>query len=250
MKGYSLEIPENCASARLEGVNASYKDLAEVCGRIRNRKTGWAVSFLEKAAEGEAPVLYKRHNRNLGHRRELGGRKGRYPEKAARIVLKLLQSAMANGKVLGLGDEYTILAVSATKKDIFPRMSPKGRRTRMSLQTSRVEIVLKGPEIPKGVSVTPPQKKAAPKPAAPKEAKKTETAKPETRDTKLETQNTKPQTKKEEEPVVGKEQKPEPQDALKEESKAHEHKHEAEKAQEQEKKRPETPHQHGEHNKR
>lgn len=274
-----MEIPENCASARLEGVNASYKDLTEVCGRLRNRKAVWALSFLEKVADGEAAVLYKRHNKNLGHRRELGGRKGRYPEKAAKIVLKLLQSAIANGKVLGLGDEYTILAISAGKKHIYPRLSPKGRRMRMTLQTSRVEIVLKGSEVPKGVTVTPPAK-AAPKTTTPKAGetpKQTITTAPTTSTAKPTTtsqtsaaakpgESSKPGetragvvsgaggaasagVKKEEAPVVGKEQKPEQPKTLKEEDKAHEHKHEAEKIKEQEKKRPQAPHQHGEYNK-
>ncbi len=277
MKGYSLEIPENCASARLEGVDASYKDLTEVCGRIRNRKTRWAISFLGKVADGEAAVLYKRHNKNLGHRRELGGRKGRYPEKAAKIVLKLLQSAIANGKVLGLGDEYTIFAVSAGKKHIYPRLSPKGRRMRMTLQTSRVEIVLKGSEVPKGVTVTPPAKTTtkATTPAAPKTAATPQasgTAKPTAPKTATAPQSGAPTPKtsesprasetrtggsavggagarKEESPVVGKEQKTEQSQTLKQEDRAHEHKHEAEKTQTQEKKRPQVPHQHGEYNK-
>ncbi|MDD5171955.1 MAG: uL22 family ribosomal protein [Candidatus ainarchaeum sp.] len=245
MKGYSLEIPDNCASARLEGVNASYKDLTEVCGRIRSRKTNWALAFLEKVADGEAAVLYKRHNRNLGHRRELGGRKGRYPEKAAKIVLKLLQSAIANGKVLGLGDEYTILAVSAGKKHIYPRLSPKGRRMRMTLQTSRVEVVLQGSAVPKGVTVTPPAKATttpkATAPAAPKAATVPQAAQKPA--------DMKAPLKKDEAPVVGKEQKSEQPKTLKQEDKAHEHKHEAEKMQAQEKKKPQAPHQHGEYKK-
>lgn len=83
MKGYSNppEKLDDCAAARIEGVNASYKDLSEVCGRIRNKKTDWALEFLEKASDGDIPVLFKRHNRNLGHRRELGGRKGRFPDR-------------------------------------------------------------------------------------------------------------------------------------------------------------------------
>ena len=220
MKGYSSTVPENCARARVEGVNASYKDLSEVCGVIRNKKTEWAVSFLEKASEGEAPVRFRRHNRNLGHRRELGGRQGRYPEKAARIVLKALQSAISNGKTLGLGETYTVLAASANKKQVYPRMAPKGRQARSFLETSRVEIVLKGSEVPKGVTVTPPKKKEVK--AEPKEA-----------------------------PAVGKDEKKPPATVLKEEAKReHEHKHEAEKIQDEEKKREQPPHQHGEHNKR
>jgi large subunit ribosomal protein L22 len=225
MKGYSSEIPDNCARARIEGVNASYKDLSEVCGRIRKKKTDWALEFLEKASEGEVPVYFARHNKNLGHRRELGGRKGRYPEKAAGIVLKALQSAISNGRTLGLGEVYEIIAASANKKQTFPRMAPKGRQARSFLETSRVEIVLKGSEVPKGVSVTPPKKKEEAK----KEEKKAE---------------------KKEEPKVGaKEEAKPPQTTLKDEGKI-EHKHVVEKAQDAEKKREQPPHQHGEHNKR
>jgi large subunit ribosomal protein L22 len=235
MKGYSNmpDNTENCASARLEGVNASYKDLAEVCGRIRNKKSDWAVNFLTLASEGEIPILFRRHNKKLGHRHELGGRKGRYPWKAAKIVLKTLQSAISNGKTRGLGDVYTIIASSANKKDIYPRMAPKGRTARSYLVTSRVEIVLKGSEIPKGVTAVPPKKADA----APKAEKKPESTKPA-------------ESKKDESPTIGKEKKEQPK-LLKEEGKVNpEHKHEAEKVADQEKGRPQTPHQHGERNKR
>ncbi len=247
MKGYSNmpESTENCAMARLEGVNASYKDLSEVCGRIRNKKTDWAVGFLERAAEAEVPILFKRHNKKLGHRHELGGRKGRYPWKAAKIVLKTLQSAIANGKTLGMGDVYTIVAASANKLAAFPRMAPKGRTARSFLETSRVEIILRGSEVPKGVSVTPP-KKGEKKAEAAKEEKKAEAKKEEKK-----AGAGKGEAGKGEEPVVGTEKK-EQRDLLKEEAKAEgEHKHEAEKIADEEKGRPhEPPHQHGEHNKR
>lgn len=232
MKGYSHLETEECACARLEGVNASYKDLSQVCGRIRGKKTDWALSFLERAANAEIPVLYTSHYKNLGHRRELGGKKGRYPWKAAEAVLKVLQSAIANGKVRGLGEKYTVVAASANKKQVFPRLAPKGRWARANLETSRVEIILKGQELPKGVSVTPPVKK---------EEKKTEAKKEKKAEAK----------KEEKEPTIGKEEKKEPPKLLKEEAKVHEHKHEVEKIQESEKKHEEPmPHHHGEHQKR
>jgi len=247
MKGYSSNIPENCACARLESVNASYKDLAQVCGRLRKKKSDWALTFLEQAAEGKIPVFYRKHNKRLGHRRELGGKKGRYPKKAARVVLKLLKSAIANGRAKGLGDDYTILAASANKKEIYPRMASKGRQARSFLETSRIELVLQGPGVPKGVTVTPPakkeeRKKEAPakekkkeeKPAVKKESPKKE-EKPAAKEPKPKTSE--PETKKEEPP----------KQSLKEEGKAHhEHKHEAEKAPAKEG----MPHQHGEYDKR
>lgn len=227
MKGYSSS-PEKCAAARVEGVNASWKDLAEVCARIRGMDADKAVAFLGKASvkptEGGIPVLFKRHCKKLGHRRELGGRKGRYPWKSAAMVLKVLQSAMANGRTQGMGDVYTVQAACANKKMTFPRLASKGRWARSNLETSRIEIILKGSEVPKGVTV-----KAPAKPEAKKEEKKPEA------------------------PVVGKppEAKP-PATVLKDEAKGeHEHKHEAEKEFEQEKKHDQgEPHHHGEFKKR
>lgn len=232
MKGYS-SYPEGAACARAEGINASYKDLAEVCGRIRGMKSDKAVSFLEKASlrpeNGGIPILFKRHCKKLGHRRELGGKKGRYPWKAAAAVLKVLRSAMANGKVLGMGGDYTVAGASANKKMTFPRLASKGRWARSNLETSRVEILLKGSEVPKGVSVKAPAKAGARKP----EAKAAE-------------------AKKEEQPVVGTPAANPPATVLNDEAKAeHEHKHEAEKEFEQEKKHDEgEPHHHGEYKKR
>lgn len=231
MKGYSSYV-EGAACARAEGVNASYKDLAEVCGRIRGMDSGKAVSFLEKASQrpedGGVPVLFKRHCKKLGHRRELGGRKGRYPWKAAAAVLKVLQSAIANGRVRGMGESYEIAAALANKKMEMPRLASKGRWARSNLETSRIEIVLKGSEVPKGVSVKAPAKQA-PKP---------ETVKARAGEQKAEA------------PAVGKPAVP-PVTSLKEEAEAHEHKHGQEKATESEKKHEEAqPHHHGEYKKR
>ncbi len=231
MKGYS-SYPEGAACARAEGINASYKDLAEVCGRIRGMKSDKALSFLEKASlrpeNGGIPILFKRHCKKLGHRRELGGKKGRYPWKAAAAVLKVLRSAMANGRVLGMGGDYTVAGASANKKMTFPRLASKGRWARSNLETSRVEILLKGSGVPKGVSVKAPAKPEARKPEAKAEAKK------------------------EEQPVVGTPAAKPPATVLNDEAKSqHEHKHEAEKEFEQEKKHDEgEPHHHGEYKKR
>ena len=232
MKGYSSN-PENAATARTEGVNASWKDLAEVCARIRGMDAGKAVEFLGKASvkptEGGIPVLFKRHCKKLGHRRELGGRKGRYPWKSAGIVLKVLQSAMANGRAQGMGDVYRVEAACANKKMTFPRLASKGRWARSNLETSRIEIILRGSETPNAVSVKAPAKPEV------KEAKKQE-AKP-----------ARPAA-----PVVGTPPSAPSASVLKDESKAdHEHKHEAEKEFEQEKKRTDAePHHHGEYKKR
>ncbi len=184
MKAYSTDFDrEKCAYARIEDVNASYKDLAQVCGNIRRKESSWALEFLEKAAKGEAAVRYRRHNKRLGHRRELGGKKGRYPQKAAKIVLKLLKSAVANGMQKGLGEDYLVTHVCATKKHIYPRLAPKGRRMRSFLETSRVELVATPKELPKKAekkpAVKPKPKEVPKKPAEKPKEVKVEEKKPE-----------------------------------------------------------------------
>ncbi len=198
MKGYSTDFErENFACARMEGTNASFKDLAEVCGRIRGKNAEWALGFLELAAEGKIPVLYKRHNKRLGHRRELGGQRGRYPKKAAKAVLKVLKSALANGITRGMGAGYQIAHASANKKNSYGRVAPKGRWARSDYETSRIEILLKPLEaVPKGVEVRLPakEKKEAPK----KEEKPKEEKKPEKKEEPKKEERPKEEPKKEE----------------------------------------------------
>lgn len=159
MKGYSIQFsPDECAFARFEGVNASYKDLVEVCGRIRGKHAEWAMDFLQKAADGKIPVLYKKFSKKIGHRRELGGKKGRYPKKAAKIVLKILKNAIANGTARGLGEKYKIIGASANKKTEYPRVASRGGWMRSNYELARVEIVLKALEQPQKIEAKPSEK--------------------------------------------------------------------------------------------
>ncbi len=169
MKNYTISIPENCACARLVGVNASFKDLSEVCGRIQGKKSTWAVDFLQLATNQEIPILFKRHNKKLGHRKELGGQKGRYPHKSAGFVLNALKSAIANGGVKELGTEYTILSACANKIQALPRMASKGRTARSYLELAKIEIVLKPDNIPPKKDAAKAETKSA-KPAEVKSA--------------------------------------------------------------------------------
>ncbi len=129
------------ARARLTGINASFKDLSEVCRNVRGKPTDWALEFLEDAKEGKKAIYFVRHCKGKGHRRELGGKKGGWPVKSIKYVLEVLQSAAANANRLNLG-ETRVAHIIANKQETFPRMSPKGRRIRHDFETAFVEIVL------------------------------------------------------------------------------------------------------------
>ena len=163
------------ARARLTGVNASYKDLGEVCRSVRGKPTDYALEFLSRAANGEVAIYFARHNHGKGHRKELGGRKGGWPIKSAKFVLEVVADAAANANKLALGPTKLAHIIS-NKQDTFPRMSPKGKRIRQDYETAFIEVVLEE------VQETPETKNEKGKKAgAPKanETRKTEAKKTE-----------------------------------------------------------------------
>ena len=230
MERYTTEFDrEEYACARVEDANVSYKDLTQVCGRIRGKNADWAVEFLAKVAEGKAAVLYKQHCKRMGHRKELGGKKGRYPRKASAAVLKVLKSAMANGRVKGLGEAYEIVNAAANRRYQYGRVASKGRWARSDYETARIEIVLKPLEsVPKGVEIKLP-KKAEKKEEKPKEKKE---EKPKAEPKKAEKpreikKEEKPKAEPEKEEPKKAEEKPKEVPKKVEEKKPEAHKHES-----------------------
>ncbi len=113
--------------SRLEDINASYKDLCAVCDAIRYKSAGDAMRILDSVGAAETPVAYRRHNRYMGSRHELGGVKGRWPSKCARIVQKVLRNAMAAAKAKGVDvDSAYVVHAAANKTIVARRTPPKG----------------------------------------------------------------------------------------------------------------------------
>ena len=144
--GYVGKKGEKAAKAQTYDVDASYKELCEVCSYIRHTLAEPALTRLALVEKGKTAVYFARHNKRLGHRHELGGKKGRFPKKAAAIVRKVLENALANAVALGIQTPY-VAHISANKHRTFPRLAPKGRRGRNDYETARVEIVLKEMEV-------------------------------------------------------------------------------------------------------
>ncbi|MBI5159434.1 50S ribosomal protein L22 [Candidatus Micrarchaeota archaeon] len=131
------------ARAQAYNLDASYKDLSQVCANIKGKMIDDALELLESASEGKRAIKYKKFNKKLGHRRELGGKKGRYPWKAAKMVLKVVQNAQANASFKGLYEALKIVHASANKQATYPRMQSKGRQSRAYYETARVEVVVR-----------------------------------------------------------------------------------------------------------
>ncbi|MHB1830340.1 MAG: uL22 family ribosomal protein [Candidatus Micrarchaeaceae archaeon] len=125
---YSFNVKgEDFVFAQSYDINASYKDLGAVCDAIRYLKAETALDILHHVVEKDIPVAYRRHNKHMGSRHELGGQKGGYPEKAASEILKTLSNAIANAGNRGKeGNEMVIVGASANKTRIERRYPSKG----------------------------------------------------------------------------------------------------------------------------
>ncbi len=164
---YSFNVKinnEGLAYAYKEELNVSYKDLGAVCDAVRYLKASSAVALTEKLARMEMPIPYKRHNKHMGARHELHGRKGKYPIKAAKEVRIVLLNAIANANNKALpGEELIVLHACANKTNIVRRQPSKGgiswgrgmygRSALMhsDIEYSKIEIIL-GSSDEKGIT--------------------------------------------------------------------------------------------------
>ena len=110
------------ARAQLHDLNASYKDLSQVLAAITKKTIKQAEEILQDAIAKKMPIHYRKFAKNLGHRSELGGKKGRYPVKEAKFALQLLKNAIANANSKGLNrDNLYVAAVAAHKQNQLMR---------------------------------------------------------------------------------------------------------------------------------
>jgi len=134
-------------------VDASYKDLTQVCSAIRGKTAEKAKQILENAIEEKVAIEFKRFGKGAGHKSSLGGRRGKFPKKECRIMLKLLENAVSNAVTKGLNKEgLQIYQIAAFKQNSYPRYKKHfvdgiilgyGKyATRGDFETARVELVL------------------------------------------------------------------------------------------------------------
>ena len=167
-----------------ENINASFKDLCAVADAIRYKTVSQASGILNGVVNDGKAIAYRRHNKGMGSRHELGGKKGRYPSKCAKIVQKVLNNAIANAKREGLETENMfVVHSSANKMAIATRNPPKGVLSfgrgmygygsirRSDLEFSKVEIGISENISMLGKRAAKRMVSAKKSPAKPKEAK-------------------------------------------------------------------------------
>ncbi len=141
---YSVQLdPTRTAVASLRDVDVSYKEMVELLDVIRGKKLSEARRILEDIAEMRRPIPFRRHYGKVGHRRGMGP--GRYPVKAARKVLALLDNVENNAEFKGLDvDNLWIVHIAAHKGMTIKRYMPRafGRSTPKIKQLVHVEVAV------------------------------------------------------------------------------------------------------------
>lgn len=145
--GYSIQDLDPDKTVKCSGreLRISPKAAAEVCRAIKGMKLDEAKRFLEEVIKMKRPVPFKRYKKEVPHRRmDEKWYAGRYPVKAAKKILKLLEELEANAEYKGMDVENLIIIHAASQrgrkiKKYIPRAF--GRATPYFETLTHVELV-------------------------------------------------------------------------------------------------------------
>lgn len=146
---YSQKISgDNIAKAKANELNMSPKHSIEIATFIRHQRVNDAIAYLNEVVGLKKAIPFRRFNRNVAHKRSLPGNwdAGRYPVKASKAYIRVLESVKKNAEYIGLdADNLEIIHVSANRgraqKSFFPRAM--GRATPKVRETVNIEVVVR-----------------------------------------------------------------------------------------------------------
>ena len=110
-------------------MNFGLSDKAALVKRIKGMMLTQAKKYLKNVVAKKSAVPYKRFTKKVGHRRGLDhAYAGRYPVKAAKYILKLLEGAEANAENKGLDiDRMRIIHAASHQGMKVKRFQPRAQ---------------------------------------------------------------------------------------------------------------------------
>jgi large subunit ribosomal protein L22 len=136
-RGISMQTYDGKTMAKVIGTNlpVSKKIAYEVTNHIRGRPVDKAIALLQDVQKLKTPVPYKRYNKDTPHRKG-DFASGRFPEKAARYIIPMLESLKANAENKGLTGELILVHAAAHmtgKRHRYGRIQGLKRTTHIEL---------------------------------------------------------------------------------------------------------------------
>jgi len=124
----------------------SHKHSKAIAREIKGKTAGEAVEYLEAVVEGDQPVPFRQHNSGVGHRKNIDGwDAGRFPNKASKAFLDLLENAIGNADHQGFdGESMEVMHVAAHKVGETQGRQPRamGRASPFNSMEVDVELIL------------------------------------------------------------------------------------------------------------
>ncbi|ADQ66620.1 50S ribosomal protein L22 [Halogeometricum borinquense] len=142
---YSVEAdPDTTAKGMLRDRPISLKHSKAISREIKGMTVEDAEEYLDAVIEGERSVPFRQHNTGVGHRSDIEGwDAGRYPEKASKAFLELLQNVAANADEAGFdGRSMEIMHVAAHKVGERPGRKPRAFGSADPFNTTLCDVEL------------------------------------------------------------------------------------------------------------
>ncbi len=162
---------EHTASVYGKNLPISTKQTHEICSFIRGKSIAASKAYLQQVMAKQKAIPFKKFNQDTGHKRTMAA--GRYPFKASKYMIKMLESLEANASNKGLDTDAlyikTIISNWASRPFHF------GRKRRVKMRRTHVQIIAEEREN-KEKKRAPPQKKAQPAPQVQKQEHKQQEA--------------------------------------------------------------------------
>lgn len=138
---YSVQTDPGTTSRAIgHELHISPRHARELCRVLKNMKIDRAKQYLENVAALKQAVPFKRYNESMGHRRGPMAA-GRYPQKAAKEFIKILENARANAEYKGLNPEnMKIIHIAGQKGRVIRGFIPRARGTTSPSNTETVNI--------------------------------------------------------------------------------------------------------------
>ena len=144
VSGYTASAdPDTSAKALGKEIPCSPKFAREVAGMIRGMKVETAQQALADVIDKKRAVPLRRYNKRVSHKPGVGP--GRYPVKAAKAILDVLNSAASNAEYKGLSvSDMAIATISVSRGRVIPGHMPRahGRATQWNQETVNVEVII------------------------------------------------------------------------------------------------------------
>ncbi len=134
---------EHFASLFVRNLPISTKQCVEICGFLRNKRLDKAKRMLDDVINKKRAVPFKRYNRDMGHKPGMAA--GRFPVKASKEILRLLNSVEANADNKGLDVNNLVLFDIHASQGMNQWHYGRKRRIRMK----RTHIIIKVKELEK-----------------------------------------------------------------------------------------------------